>query len=473
MAVDVTGAYITDISVSYNYGCDLSRRFLWGDNSVSIKCSGENKNLMFVGEAREFTLKDQDGETIDLNKLNVEYDSTMFKVEKSTNGAMVTALQPFTSGTITFGNKNSSQSYTCEAVNIKFTQADFDGWKYSYTGNINYINSGISSPQDNPHNGSPFYSSEPQYQIDTVLYAFNQINDVYPIWLEQGGLTDSTLERMRYAFEVCHSNQYWSNRYGKGDIYSYLTEHYGVCDTYTTMVYNIGRMLGVSREDVIGLYGNGTYHTWNGIKLDGQYYSIDVGGGVFVENYYGYACDTKEEYNAEIEKIKGQFETALKTFSDENGYQLKYSSEELEGGDRQGTFSIDVSLDDNGIQSEILSNLKERKNFDFTDLNPNRIYKNATYYVKFETFFYNKGYIDVVCYTVNPTEDLKTDNKISTANLEPEVSAESTATPTPSETPSVTPSVTAEPTETAEPEVTAEPAEETGETETDSTITED
>ncbi len=151
------------------------------------------------------------------------------------------------------------------------------------------------------------------------------------------------------------------------------------------------------------------------------------------------------------------------------------------------------------MQATILKELRDYKAYGFSDGNLIPLYKNATIYLKFQTRYYKKGYILVDLYNVNPAENLKTDDKISTASLEPEVSAEPTATPTPSETPSVTaeptetpvpevtaeptieptpetevtvePTETPEPTETADPDVSAEPADETGET--DSTITED
>jgi hypothetical protein len=87
------------------------------------------------------------------------------------------------------------------------------------------------------------------------------------------------LENTSYDYEINESNNYFKNPESH-EIYNLLVKGIGVCDAHADAFKLLLALCGIDSEVVIGISGDLSSkinnHAWNAVKIDGEYYAVDV-----------------------------------------------------------------------------------------------------------------------------------------------------------------------------------------------------
>lgn len=97
------------------------------------------------------------------------------------------------------------------------------------------------------------------------------------------------VNNMSYDYSVLNGN----DRYSAHLAYGGLVQKLGVCDAYAKSVEMLLNYMGVESGLVYG-YGNGIYHAWNYVKIDGKYYYLDATWNDTAKTNKYFLINTKE-----------------------------------------------------------------------------------------------------------------------------------------------------------------------------------
>lgn len=105
------------------------------------------------------------------------------------------------------------------------------------------------------------------------------IDTVLAQWLEGISLGASDYEKAKYIYQTLINNvAYDSSASNNQNIISVFIDRATVCQGYANAAAYMAKWLGLQSSVVTG-YANGELHAWNLIRLDGEYYYMDVTWG--------------------------------------------------------------------------------------------------------------------------------------------------------------------------------------------------
>ena len=129
----------------------------------------------------------------------------------------------------------------------------------------------------------PAYSSSNNYSELTKSYSnvteddINTINSILNSIIKPG-MTETEKIRTVHNWIVCNTT-YNDNYYDRGDSFNHvsnlLNNKTGVCQGYSVTFYIFMKQMGIPCTLVMGKTDN-VSHAWNAVKLDGNWYYIDV-----------------------------------------------------------------------------------------------------------------------------------------------------------------------------------------------------
>ena len=129
----------------------------------------------------------------------------------------------------------------------------------------------------------PAYSSSNNYSELTKSYSnvteddINTINSILNSIIKPG-MTETEKIRTAHNWIVCNTT-YNDNYYDRGDSFNHvsnlLNNKTGVCQGYSVTFYIFMKQMGIPCTLVMGKTDN-VSHAWNAVKLDGNWYYIDV-----------------------------------------------------------------------------------------------------------------------------------------------------------------------------------------------------
>lgn len=129
----------------------------------------------------------------------------------------------------------------------------------------------------------PAYSSSNNYSELTKSYSnvteddINTINSILNSIIKPG-MTETEKIRTVHNWIVCNTT-YNDNYYDRGDSFNHvsnlLNNKTGVCQGYSVTFYIFMKQMGIPCTLVMGKTDN-VSHAWNAVKLDGDWYYIDV-----------------------------------------------------------------------------------------------------------------------------------------------------------------------------------------------------
>ena len=129
----------------------------------------------------------------------------------------------------------------------------------------------------------PAYSSSNNYSELTKSYSnvteddINTINSILNSIIKPG-MTETEKIRTALNWIVCNTT-YNDNYYDRGDSFNHvsnlLNNKTGVCQGYSVTFYIFMKQMGIPCTLVMGKTDN-VSHAWNAVKLDGNWYYIDV-----------------------------------------------------------------------------------------------------------------------------------------------------------------------------------------------------
>ena len=129
----------------------------------------------------------------------------------------------------------------------------------------------------------PAYSSSNNYSELTKSYSnvteddINTINSILNSIIKPG-MTETEKIRTVHNWIVCNTT-YNDNYYDRGDSFNHvsnlLNNKTGVCQGYSVTFYIFMKQIGIPCTLVMGKTDN-VSHAWNAVKLDGNWYYIDV-----------------------------------------------------------------------------------------------------------------------------------------------------------------------------------------------------
>ncbi len=157
-------------------------------------------------------------------------------------------------------NINAQELYNIfEAVALDYPELFFVGNRYEYK---NYPNGQI-------------YSLIPQYTMTKeektkASYEYERMVDII-VSAVPASFTD--LQKVLYVHDLIDMEAEYDNSLSNFDVYTMLTEHAGVCQAYTLLFEAVMQKVGIECHNATSRNQN---HTWNVVKLDGEYYHLDL-----------------------------------------------------------------------------------------------------------------------------------------------------------------------------------------------------
>lgn len=107
----------------------------------------------------------------------------------------------------------------------------------------------------------------------------NQIDEVVEQWLGGISINDTDYDKVKYVYEMLSTNtEYAEEAENSQNIISVFLGRQTVCQGYACAVQYLMRQLGVEAVVVSGT-ALGDSHAWNLLKMDGDYYYMDVTWG--------------------------------------------------------------------------------------------------------------------------------------------------------------------------------------------------
>lgn len=130
----------------------------------------------------------------------------------------------------------------------------------------------------------PIYYQYDKPLADVVSFVKQETREI--LSTVNSSLTD--VEKALVVHDYLASHFSYDLSYSISEIYGFLSKKTGVCQAYTNLYKYLMRSLGVETSSVTSTAMN---HTWNIVKIDGQWYHVDVTWDDPVANseYYGLA----------------------------------------------------------------------------------------------------------------------------------------------------------------------------------------
>ena len=139
-----------------------------------------------------------------------------------------------------------------------------------YIDNAYYINYGDGNTVSSVE---PIYTMSKQETSDALEYVNSELDKI--IATVPAGLDD--VEKAAYLHDyICLAFCYdlFSDNSSKiYDVYNMLKNKYGVCDAYTRLYTALLGKCGIEAD---GVWSNSMVHSWSEIKLNGEWYCVDV-----------------------------------------------------------------------------------------------------------------------------------------------------------------------------------------------------
>ena len=132
----------------------------------------------------------------------------------------------------------------------------------------------ISSSIRYSYIGNSVYSVIPEYVITAEEYAarMKTYNERLDYIVSGAAPLKTDLEKILYIHNYLVANFEYDTSYKIYDVYNFLTTGTGVCQAYTQTFNALMHRLGIECTSAIN---NPESHTWNIVRLDGEFYHID------------------------------------------------------------------------------------------------------------------------------------------------------------------------------------------------------